>query len=119
VYRRGDDPQLDLKRTPDGRIAIGLTAQGTRRAQYSFQLAHEFCHALRQNAGPRDRNTIIAIRLLPLFESEPRGWETLVFLNPPFCGPQRVACATPRRVALAVPRGPAPVFNRVGGGFRG
>ncbi|MBV9998703.1 MAG: hypothetical protein JO015_06265 [Verrucomicrobia bacterium] len=170
VYHRADHPQLDLKRTPDGRIAIGLTAQGTHWAQYGFQFAHEFCHglanfadspqqlerfppqanlwleeslcetaslfalramsrswqtdppypawreyapwlnayaeqrlrlpehqlpvgepfigwfrrnqsALRQNAGLRDRNTIIAIRLLPLFESEPRGWETLVFLN--------------------------------------
>lgn len=170
VYHRTDHPQLDLKRTPDGRIAIGLTAQGTHWAQYGFQFAHEFCHALanyadkagrlerfppqanlwleeslcetaslftlramsrawqtdppypawreyaawlnayaeqrlalpehqlpagmafadwfrenqaalRQNAGMRDRNTIIAIRLLPLFENQPRAWKTLVFLN--------------------------------------
>jgi hypothetical protein len=170
VYRRADHPQLDLKRTPTGRIAIGLTAQGTHWAQYGFQFAHEFCHALanfgdnpqqlerfppqsnlwleeslcetaslftlravsrswettppypvwrdyapwfnayaeqrlrlpehqlpagkpfiiwfreneaalRQNASLRDRNTIIAIRLLPLFEAEPRAWKTLVFLN--------------------------------------
>jgi hypothetical protein len=170
VYHRTDHPQLDLKRAPDGRIGIGLTAQGTHWAQYSFQFAHEFCHtlanygnnphqsvrfppqanlwleeslcetaslftlramsrswqtappypawrdyapwlnayaerrlalpehhlpvgtpfvawfrenqaALRQNAGLRDRNTIIAIRLLPLFEAEPRAWKTLAFLN--------------------------------------
>jgi hypothetical protein len=170
VYHRTDHPQIDFKRTPDGRIAIGLTAQGTHWAQYSFQFAHEFCHALanfsnnpqqlerfppqanlwleeslcetaslftlramsrswqtappypvwrnyapwlnayaeqrlmlpehrlppgkpfavwfrenqaalRQNAGLRDRNTIIAIRLLALFEAEPRGWKTVTFLN--------------------------------------
>jgi hypothetical protein len=176
VYHRADHPQIDPKRTPDGRIAIGLTAQGTHWAQYSFQFAHEFCHALanfgnnpqqlerfppqanlwleeslcetaslftlramsrswqtappypawrdyapwlnayaeqrlmlpehhlpagkpfvvwfreneaalRQNAGLRDRNTIIAIRLLPLVEAEPRAWKTLAFLNHGSAGP--------------------------------
>jgi hypothetical protein len=29
----------------------------------------------------RDRNTLIAIQLLPLFEKDPRGWKTLIFLN--------------------------------------
>jgi hypothetical protein len=170
VYHRADHPQTDLRRTPGGRIAIGLTAQGTHWAQYSFQFAHEFCHALanfgdnpqqlerfppqanlwleeslcetaslftlramsrswqaappypawrdyapwlnayaeqrlvlpehhlpvgkpfavwfrenqaalRRNAGLRDRNTIIAIRLLPLFGTKPRAWQTLTFLN--------------------------------------
>jgi hypothetical protein len=37
--------------------------------------------ALRLNPAIRDRNTIIAIRLLPLFEAEPRGWAALTFLN--------------------------------------
>ena len=37
--------------------------------------------ALRQNPAIRDRNTIIAIQLLPIFAAEPRGWETLAFLN--------------------------------------
>lgn len=37
--------------------------------------------ALRQNPAMRDRNTVIATRLLPLFEAEPRGWEALTFLN--------------------------------------
>jgi hypothetical protein len=170
VYHRADHPQIDLKRLPGGRIAIGLAAQDTYWAQYSFQFAHEFCHALanyrnspqqlvgypphanlwleeslcetaslftlramsrswqtappypawrgyaawlnsyaeqrlapsqnhlpagtlftvwfrenqtalRQNATRRDRNTIIASQLLPIFETEPRGWETLAFLN--------------------------------------
>jgi hypothetical protein len=170
VYHRTNHPQIDFQRTPSGRIAIGLATQDTYWAQYSFQFAHEFCHALanfgdnprqlvryprsanlwleeslcetaslftlramsrtwhttppypawqsyapwfnlyveqrlalpkhhlpagmpfvvwfhqnqsalRQNSEIRDRNTLIAIQLLPLFEREPRGWEALVFLN--------------------------------------
>jgi hypothetical protein len=46
VYRRDDHPQTDLKRTPGGRIAVGLSAHDTFWAQYSFQFAHEFCHVL-------------------------------------------------------------------------
>jgi hypothetical protein len=42
---------------------------------------HQNQSALRQNSQIRDRNTLIAIQLLPLFEREPRGWEALVFLN--------------------------------------
>jgi hypothetical protein len=37
--------------------------------------------ALRQNSDMRDRNTIVAIQLLPVFEAEPRGWEAVAFLN--------------------------------------
>ena len=37
--------------------------------------------ALRENPAIRDRNTIIAIQLLPIFEAEPRGWEAVAFLN--------------------------------------
>jgi len=37
--------------------------------------------ALRQNSDMRDRNTIIAIQLLPVFEAEPHGWEAITFLN--------------------------------------
>jgi hypothetical protein len=170
VYHRTDHPQMDFKRTPSGRIAIGLAAQDTYWAQYSFQFAHEFCHALanyannprqlvryppnanlwleeslcetaslfalramsrswrtappypawrsyapwlnayaeerlarpehhlpagtpflvwfhekesalRQNSTIREWNTIVALQLLPLFEAEPRAWETLTFLN--------------------------------------
>jgi hypothetical protein len=170
VYHRTDHPQTDFKRTPSGRIAIGLTAADTHWAQFAFQFGHEFCHtlanyandprqlvryppqanfwleeslcetaslftlramsrswqtappfpswgnyapwlnayaeqrltrpehqlpagkafsvwfqenqaALRRNPMIRDRNTIIAIHLLPLFEAEPRGWEAVTFLN--------------------------------------
>jgi hypothetical protein len=170
VYHRADHPQTDFKKTRDGRISIGLSSRDTYWAQYSFQFAHEFCHALanfsdnprrralyphtanlwleeslceagslytlqamsrswrnappypawrsyapslndyveerlalpehhlpagtpflvwfrknqesmRQNSAMRDRNTIVAIQLLPLFNAEPRGWEALTFLN--------------------------------------
>jgi hypothetical protein len=170
VYYRADHPQTDFKRTASGRIGIGLSARDTHWAQYAFQFAHEFCHALanfgdnpqqsvryprhanlwleeslcetaslfalramsrswltgppypawrryapwlndyvakrlalpqhhlpagtpfqvwfrnnesalRQNPDMRDRNTIIAIQLLPILEAEPRGWEALAFLN--------------------------------------
>jgi hypothetical protein len=170
VYYRADHPGIDSKRTPAGRIAMALSARDTRWAQYSFQFAHEFCHALanyanspqrtipdtpnanlwfeeslcetaslfslramsrtwqssppypafrayapwladyvqqrlaepenhlpagtsfttwfrqhepalRKDAGHRDRNTIIASQLLPIFEAEPAGWEAVTFLN--------------------------------------
>jgi len=170
VYYRADHPQTDFKRMPTGRIGIGLSARDTHWAQYAFQFAHEFCHALadysnnpqqlvryprranlwleeslcetaslfalramsrswraappyptwrsyapwlndyveqrlalpehhlpagksflvwfqdnqaalRQNSDMRDRNTIIAIQLLPIFEAEPRGWQTIALLN--------------------------------------
>jgi len=169
VYYRSDHPQTDFKRTPTGRIAIGLSARDTHWAQYSFQFAHEFCHtlanysntqrlvrfppqanfwleetlcetaslftlramsrtweiippypawqdyapwlnayaqdrlalpehqlpagqsfknwfqehqpALRRNSTIRNWNTIVAIRLLPLFEAEPRAWKAVTFLN--------------------------------------
>lgn len=170
VYHRSDHPQIDFELNPSGHIAIGLATQDTYWAQYSFQFAHEFCHALanysnhqrkmirrsrnanlwleeslcetaslfalramsrewqtsppfpawrtyapwlnayverrlalpehhlpagtsfpvwfrsnqaalRQNSDLRDRNTMIAIQLLPLFEAEPHSWETLAFLN--------------------------------------
>jgi hypothetical protein len=37
--------------------------------------------ALRRNSTIRSWNTIIAIRLLPLFEAEPRAWKAVTFLN--------------------------------------
>jgi len=46
VYYRSDHPQIDLHRTTGGRILIRLSARDTHWAQYSFQFAHEFCHAL-------------------------------------------------------------------------
>lgn len=57
VYHRPDYPQTDFKRTPAGRIAIGLAAQDTHWAQYGFQFAHEFCHSL-ANFSNRPRQLV-------------------------------------------------------------
>ena len=46
VHYWSDHPQIDLHRTAGGRILIRLSARDTHWAQYSFQFAHEFCHAL-------------------------------------------------------------------------
>ena len=170
VYHRADHPQTDSRRAAGNRIAIGLTARGNHWAQYSFQFAHEYCHALinysneeagltrdrqyanlwleeslcetaslftlralsrswliappyaawrdyapwfpayaeerlalpehhlpagtsfavwfranepalRKDPTRRDRNTIIAAQLLPIFEKEPRGWGALAFFR--------------------------------------
>jgi hypothetical protein len=43
-----------------------------------FHLHHA---ALRHNPTIRNWNTIVAIRLLPLFEAEPRGWKSVAYLN--------------------------------------
>ena len=63
VYYRADHPEIDSKRTPAGRIAMALSARDTHWAQYSFQFAHEFCHAL-ANYTDNSRQTIPA-RLNP------------------------------------------------------
>jgi hypothetical protein len=60
VYHRPDHPQTDSRRAAGNRIAIGLTARDNHWAQYSFQFAHECCHALinysNDDRGPaRDR----------------------------------------------------------------
>jgi hypothetical protein len=170
VYDRPDHPQTDSRRAAGNRIVIGLTARDNHWAQYSFQFAHECCHALinysndergltrdgryanlwleeslcetaslftlralsrswliappyaawrnyapwfamyaeermalpehhlsagtsfvawfranepalRQDPTRRDRNTIVAAQLLPIFEKEPRGWGALAFFR--------------------------------------
>ena len=172
VYHRPDHPQTDSRRAAGNRIAIGLTARDNHWGQYSFQFAHECCHALinysndergltrdrryanlwleeslcetaslftlralsrswliappyaawrdyapwfsayaqerlamtehhlpagtsfvvwfranepalRQDSTRRDRNTIVAAQLLPIFEKEPRGWGALAFFSRP------------------------------------
>lgn len=46
LYHRPDHPQTDLRRSDEGRIVIGLAVRDNRWAQYAFQFAHEYCHAL-------------------------------------------------------------------------
>lgn len=37
--------------------------------------------AMRRNAELRERNAVVALRLLPLLDAEPRGWEAATFMN--------------------------------------
>ena len=46
VYHRPDHPQTDSTRGADDRVLIGLAARDNHWAQYTFQFAHECCHAL-------------------------------------------------------------------------
>ncbi|MBV8099871.1 MAG: hypothetical protein JOZ31_12000 [Verrucomicrobia bacterium] len=57
VYYRAEHPEIDSKRTRGGRIAMALSARDTHWAQYAFQFAHEFCHAL-ANYANSSRQTI-------------------------------------------------------------
>ncbi len=36
---------------------------------------------MRRNAEMRDRNMVVALQLLPIFEAEPRAWEAVTFMN--------------------------------------
>ena len=170
VYRDKRYPITLDDHRDDGRIAIGLDTQDTYWAQYAFQFAHEFCHALaghsndwhkpairgrrpnhwleesfcetaslfalramgkswlteppypnwksyagsltdyaaerlaaaakdlpdeknfaawvreneasmRENPTIRPKNSVVAMKLLPLFEAMPSGWEAITFFN--------------------------------------
>jgi hypothetical protein len=73
--------------------------------------------ALRANPAVRDRNTVIAIQLLPLFEAYPRGWETLVFLNR---GSRRGDASLAQRLAewrSQCPQDLRPFLGRLAGAF--
>ncbi len=73
--------------------------------------------ALRANPGGRDRNTVIAIQLLPLFEADPRGWEALVFLNR---GARRGDASLAQRLAewrSQCPQDLRPFLDRLAGVF--
>ncbi len=170
VHRRNDYPQANHDRDSAGRIVIGLNTGDRYWAQYAYQFAHEFCHALaghtndyqkkwrsletphlwfeeclceaaslfalramgrtwaiyppyphwksyapslkeyaqerikapehmlppeetfhtwfkkhenelRHKWKQRDKNTIVAKQLLPLFEAEPQAWEAVTYIN--------------------------------------
>ncbi|MFM8470523.1 MAG: hypothetical protein ACKODH_11225 [Limisphaerales bacterium] len=58
IYRARPVPITLHQRRPDGRIAIGLTAEGRHWAQFAFQFAHEFAHALASHADDAQRRWI-------------------------------------------------------------
>lgn len=51
VYPAKDSPITLFEHRSDGRIGIGLTPRGTYWAQFAYQFAHEFCHALAGHAN--------------------------------------------------------------------
>lgn len=51
IFHATGSPITVFDHRPDGRIAIGITTQGTYWAQFAFQFAHEFCHALAGHAN--------------------------------------------------------------------
>lgn len=46
IQRSKDSPITLFDHRKDGRIVIGLNVEGAHWAQFAFQFAHEFCHAL-------------------------------------------------------------------------
>lgn len=46
IHRSTDNPITDYEHDKDGRVVIGLNVDGSYWAQFAFQFAHEFCHAL-------------------------------------------------------------------------
>jgi hypothetical protein len=202
IYHSTESPITLNDHRPDGRIAIGLTAQGTYWAQFAFQFAHEFCHALaghsndwhkplirgrkpnhwleeslcemaslfalrsmakswedappypnwksfaphlseyaadrieqsrkelpadesftnwlainepamRKNPVLREKNEVVAVRLLPLFESTPSGWESVTFYNLARLNPNQSLSQRLAEWREAVPEGLKPFVNEI------
>src|SRR3954464_4731723 len=51
IYHSSDVPITAYQHRADGRVAIGLTTTGNHWAQFAYQFAHEFCHALAGHAN--------------------------------------------------------------------
>lgn len=50
IFHSAESPITVFDHRADGRIAIGLTSQGTLWSQFAYQFSHEFCHALAGHA---------------------------------------------------------------------
>ena len=37
--------------------------------------------AMREKSTMREKNNVVAIQLLPIFEAQPSGWEAITFMN--------------------------------------
>lgn len=55
IYRHDKHPITHFKHDDEDRIVIGLNTRDTSWAQYSYQFAHEFCHALIDHTGERQK----------------------------------------------------------------
>ena len=66
-----------LRQYADERIRAAQLPPGKTLAQWY----HENEPLLRQEPCLRDKNTVVAVALLPLFEKQPSNWETIAWLN--------------------------------------
>ncbi len=55
IYRNDKYPITHFKHDEENRIVIGLNTKDTFWAQYSYQFAHEFCHALIDHTEERQK----------------------------------------------------------------
>ena len=49
LFHRPEGPIALYQRTPEGRVRVGMSSQGTFWAQQAFQFAHEFGHVIAQH----------------------------------------------------------------------
>jgi hypothetical protein len=49
LFHRQEGPIALYQRTPEGRVRVGMSSQGTFWAQQAFQFAHEFGHVIAQH----------------------------------------------------------------------
>jgi hypothetical protein len=58
IHRSVDNPITAYEHDKDGRIVIGLNVAGSYWAQFAFQFAHEFCHALAGHSNDWKKTSI-------------------------------------------------------------
>jgi beta-glucosidase len=76
-YPNWQDFAPALQRYADDRVQAGQLPPGKSLAQWY----RENEPLLRKDPRLRDKNTIVAVALLPLFEKQPEGWEAITWLN--------------------------------------
>ena len=76
-YPNWKDYSAALAEFADGRMRTSQLPSGKTLAQWY----RENESSLRQEPCLRDKNTIVATALLPLFEKQPEGWEAIAWLN--------------------------------------
>jgi hypothetical protein len=74
--------------------------------------------SLRQNATLREKNTVIAIRLLPIFEANPAGWEAITYYNLGKARSRQIALRSIRRLDLRRACGAGRIHREVGSRLR-
>jgi hypothetical protein len=75
--------------------------------------------SLRENATQREKNNRIALLLLPLFEREPAGWESMTFFNLGERGPDTTLAEHFRIWRKETPEKLRPFIARIAGIFDG